>query len=73
MRACTAVVTEISYHRQNEIEADVSFLSYEDWKNELSSLIVDLTDENNDLRRDIDPKSEAGIAWQKVCCAFSRE
>lgn len=32
MRACTAVVTEIAHHKKKTIDADVSFLSKEEWK-----------------------------------------
>jgi hypothetical protein len=65
--ACTAVVTEIAYHSKPTIDADVSFLSFQDWKQELSVLLTDLVDEDGNLKRSTDLKSDAGIAWQKVC------
>lgn len=64
--ACTAVVTEISYHDKDTIDADVSFLSEAEWKQELAILLTDLVDEDGNLKRSTDMKSDAGIAWQKV-------
>ena len=66
MRACTAVVTEIAYHNKPVIEADVSFLTETEWKQELGMLIDDLVDEDGHLRRLTDLKSDAGVAWSKV-------
>ncbi|KAH8084307.1 hypothetical protein BXZ70DRAFT_1011998 [Cristinia sonorae] len=42
MQACTAVATEISYHAENTIEGDVSFLSRDEWQDELAFLRDDL-------------------------------
>jgi hypothetical protein len=64
--ACTAVVTEISYHNKPTIDAEVSFLSVDEWKAELSVLLTDLVDEDGTLKRSTDLKSDAGVAWQKV-------
>src|SRR5271156_149233 len=66
MRACTAVVTEISHHTKKTIIADVSFLSESEWRQELDVLLQDLVDEDGNLKRSMDLNSEAGIAWQKV-------
>ncbi|CAK5275569.1 unnamed protein product [Mycena citricolor] len=59
--ACTAVVTEIAYHKKKTIDADVSFLaelslisSWTIWSMRWN------TEKNNDLA------SDAGIAWSKV-------
>ncbi|KAJ6614316.1 hypothetical protein B0H10DRAFT_2045676 [Mycena sp. CBHHK59/15] len=70
MRACTAVPTEIAYHKKKTIEADVSFLSREDWAAELGILLGDLVDEDGNLKRSTDLKSDAGVAWQKVYTFF---
>lgn len=64
--ACTAVVTEISYHTKKTIEADVSFLSETEWRQELTVLLDDLVDEEGNLKRSTDLRSDAGVAWQKV-------
>ncbi|KAG5637833.1 hypothetical protein H0H81_003038 [Sphagnurus paluster] len=70
MRACTAVVTELSYHTRPTIDADVSFLSEAEWREELAILLVDLVDEDGNLKRSADLKSEAGVAWQKVHAVY---
>ncbi|KAF5370055.1 hypothetical protein D9758_001123 [Tetrapyrgos nigripes] len=70
MRACTAVVTEIGYHDKNTIDADVSFLSASEWKQELAVLLHDLVDEDGNLRRTNDLKSDAGVAWHKVNAVY---
>ena len=64
--ACTAVVTEISYHKEKTIEADVSFLSEKEWRDELEVLLEDLLDDDGTFRRTTDLRSEAGVAWHKV-------
>jgi hypothetical protein len=69
--ACTAVVTEIAYHKKSTIDADVSFLSVAEWKAELAVLLTDLVDEDGTLKRSTDLKSDAGIAWSKVNLALS--
>ncbi|KIY51603.1 hypothetical protein FISHEDRAFT_11570, partial [Fistulina hepatica ATCC 64428] len=72
MRACTAVVTEISYHDKPTIEADVTFLSLGEWKAELELLLLDLVDEDGALRRTNDLRSDAGVAWQKVHALYPK-
>ncbi|KAJ3773109.1 hypothetical protein FB446DRAFT_18931 [Lentinula raphanica] len=70
MRACTAVVTEIAHHSKRTIDADVSFLSVAEWKQELSILQSDLIEEDGSLKRTNDLKSDAGVAWQKVHAVY---
>jgi hypothetical protein len=60
------VVTEIAYHDKPTIDADVSFLTEDEWKQELSVLLHDLVDEDGSLKRINDLKSDAGVAWHKV-------
>jgi hypothetical protein len=64
------VVTEIAYHKKKTIDADVSFLSEQEWKAELEILLTDLVDEEGHLKRTTDLKSDAGVAWQKVIISF---
>lgn len=64
--ACTAVVTELAFHNKPTIDADVSFLSEAEWREELAILLTDLVDEDGNLKRSTDLKSDAGVAWQKV-------
>ncbi|KAI0773956.1 hypothetical protein C8Q74DRAFT_798482 [Fomes fomentarius] len=70
MRACTAVVTEIGYHKKKTIDGDVSFLSEEEWRQELSVLLDDLVDEEGNLKRSTDLRSDAGVAWSKVHAVY---
>ncbi|KAF8076309.1 hypothetical protein FPV67DRAFT_1664591 [Lyophyllum atratum] len=70
MRACTAVVTELAYHNKPTIDADVSFLSETEWREELAILLKDLVDEDGNVKRSTDLKSDAGIAWQKVHAVY---
>ena len=46
--------------------ADISFLSEEEWRQELAVLLQDLVDEDGNVKRITDLKSDAGVAWQKV-------
>ncbi|THH33781.1 hypothetical protein EUX98_g424 [Antrodiella citrinella] len=70
MRACTAVVTEIGYHVKKTIDGDVSFLSEKEWRDELAVLLDDLVDEDGNLKRSTDLRSDAGVAWSKVHAVY---
>ncbi|KAG1755777.1 hypothetical protein EDB19DRAFT_1956649 [Suillus lakei] len=70
MRACTAVVTEIAYHAAPTINADVSFLSEVEWRAELAVLLDDLVDEDGNLKRTTDLRSDSGVAWHKVHAVY---
>ncbi|KAF8639459.1 hypothetical protein AX16_010313 [Volvariella volvacea WC 439] len=70
MQACTAVVTEVAYHKKPTIDADVSFLTVDEWKQELAVLLHDLVDDEGKIRRTSDLKSDAGIAWHKVHAVY---
>lgn len=59
-------MTELAYHAKSTIDADVSFLSEAEWRAELTVLLHDLVDEDGNLKRSTDLKSDAGVAWQKV-------
>ncbi|OSC99144.1 hypothetical protein PYCCODRAFT_1446932 [Trametes coccinea BRFM310] len=70
MRACTAVVTEIAYHKKKSIDGDVSFLTEQEWRDELKVLLDDLVDEEGHVKRSTDLRSDAGIAWSKVHAVY---
>ncbi|XP_078607341.1 uncharacterized protein LOC144879607 [Branchiostoma floridae x Branchiostoma japonicum] len=73
MRACTAVVVEVSNNdRNNNYEADVEFLSRKEWDDELRLLLTDLIGEDGKAKRKPDPQSEAGIAWSKIKAVYGR-
>jgi hypothetical protein len=60
----------LAYHNKQTIDADVSFLSEAEWRAELGVLLQDLVDEDGNIKRSTDLKSDAGVAWQKVCFRY---
>ena len=71
MRACTAVVTEISYNGgtadSDKYLAEIEFIKPEDWEKELTVLFRDLFDQSGTISRESQqPDSEAGIAYAKI-------
>lgn len=48
----------------------MSFLSEEEWRQELSVLLDDLVDEEGNLKRSTDLRSDAGVAWSKVHAVY---
>ncbi|KAI0334803.1 hypothetical protein GY45DRAFT_1431300 [Cubamyces sp. BRFM 1775] len=44
MRACTSLITEISYHNQDEYKAEIEFLTKDEWAVEVRLLLQDLED-----------------------------
>ncbi|KAK5950264.1 hypothetical protein OHC33_008733 [Knufia fluminis] len=73
MRACTAVVTEISYNFKNELyRAEIEFIGQDDWRKELTILYQELLDANGNIAREaaINEDSEAGIAWSKLKAVY---
>ncbi|CAN9359630.1 unnamed protein product [Alternaria alternata] len=70
MRACTAVVTEMSWNNNTDpssrYRAEIEFISPAEWEKELTVLLRDFLSENGTLSREAqDPNSDAGIAWAK--------
>jgi hypothetical protein len=59
-------VTEIGYHDDDSILAEVEFLARSEWKAELEILLDDLVEENGKLKRLSDLRTDAGVAWHKV-------
>ncbi|OCK74971.1 hypothetical protein K432DRAFT_409418 [Lepidopterella palustris CBS 459.81] len=78
MRACTAVVTEMSWNNSKDehskYRAEIEFISREDWERELGTLLRDLLDSNGQVSRECtDPDSEAGIAWAKFKAVYPQK
>ena len=75
MRACTAVVTEISYnHEEEPYRAHVEFVSQAEWEKELRIIFDDLLDSNGQVSRDCaNEDTDAGIAWQKIKAVYPRK
>lgn len=75
MRACTAVVTEISYS-DNEIpyHAEIEFIKAVDWEKELKTLFQDLIDANGAVSKDCSsPDTDAGIAYAKIKAVYPKK
>uniref|UniRef100_A0A8C6X1I8 Uncharacterized protein n=1 Tax=Naja naja TaxID=35670 RepID=A0A8C6X1I8_NAJNA len=74
MRACTAVVVEISRAAEGSpYEAHVEFLSKEEWEKELAALLEDMKDKAGILRKRCpDRKTEAGAAYSRVKAVYGR-
>ncbi|KAG2047441.1 hypothetical protein BDR06DRAFT_985189 [Suillus hirtellus] len=70
MRACTSVVTKISYHTAPTINADVLFLSEAKWKEELTMLLDDIKAEGLNLKCTTDLHGDIEIAWHKVHAVY---
>ncbi|KIM23722.1 hypothetical protein M408DRAFT_27677 [Serendipita vermifera MAFF 305830] len=68
MRACTATVTEIAYHRRSTIDANIEFLTTDEWRAELLVLQGDLRDDDGNFKRD--KRTNAGVAWHKVHAVY---
>jgi len=71
MRACTAVVTEISWNSSenpnSRYRADIEFIKASDWERDLKLSFSELLDANGDVSRDYtNEESEAGIAYAKI-------
>jgi hypothetical protein len=70
MRACTAVVTEISWNNSTDslskYRAEIEFITKADWEKELNVIMKEFLTENGTLSREgQDPNSDAGVAWAK--------
>ena len=75
MRACTAVVTELSYnYSSHAYRAEIEFISVADWEKELKTLFQDLLDGNSEVSRDCtNEDSDAGIAYAKIKAVYPKK
>ncbi|KAL1880627.1 hypothetical protein Daus18300_001238 [Diaporthe australafricana] len=73
-RACTAVVTEISYNESKDAQkayrAEVEFISQDDWESELKLLHGDLVEDKRLSAAYLDDNAEAGIAYAKIKAVY---
>lgn len=70
MRACTAVVTEMSWNdstdASSKYRAEIEFVARADWEKEVATLMKEFLTENGTLQREAsDQSTDAGIAWAK--------
>lgn len=75
MRACTAVVTEISYNfEEAPYRAQIEFIAPADWEKELKTLFEDLLDSDGKVSRDSSNEdTDAGIAYAKIKAVYPRK
>ncbi|TGJ81074.1 hypothetical protein E0Z10_g7676 [Xylaria hypoxylon] len=76
-RACTAVVTEISWNSSDDPDhryiAEVEFVSVEDWDRELGCLFHDLNASSGGPSSEGQlEESDAGIAWAKIKAVYPK-
>jgi hypothetical protein len=70
---CGSRTHTLTYSQEGPtIEGDVSFLSEKEWRDEIDVLLSDLIDEDGTVKRATDLRSDAGIAWSKVCTHMLR-
>jgi GTPase SAR1 family protein len=77
MRACTAVVTELSYNDSNNesarYRAEIEFIQPEDWRRELTVLFEEVFDGGNGISKDaLNPDSIAGVAYAKIRAVYHK-
>ncbi|KAL2065059.1 hypothetical protein VTL71DRAFT_4199 [Oculimacula yallundae] len=75
MRACTAVVTEMSYNKSNNpselYRAHIEFIQASDWEKDLRISLKELIDASGQISRDCsNPESEAGVAYAKIKAVY---
>jgi len=71
MRACTTVVTEISWNDSEDdsskYRAEIVFLQPEDWKKELSVLFDEVVDSEGKISHEcFNEDSDASVAYAKI-------
>jgi len=77
MRACTAVVTEMSYNDSNNeasrYRAEVEFIRPEDWRKELKIPFDEVFDDGGGVVREVsNPDSQTGIAYAKIRAVYHK-
>ena len=76
MRACTAVVTEISYNEINNesarYRAEIEFIQTEDWRRELAVLFEEVFDAKGISKDARNPDSIAGVAYAKIRAVYPK-
>jgi GTPase SAR1 family protein len=76
MRACTAVVTEISYNNINNesarYRAEIEFVQPEDWRRELKVLFEEVFDAKGISKDAHNPDSIAGVAYAKIRAIYPK-
>ncbi|KAI3400969.1 hypothetical protein diail_1177 [Diaporthe ilicicola] len=73
-RACTAVITEISYNESEDplkaYRAEVEFIDQDNWESELKLLYGDLIEGKQLSPAYMDANTEAGVAYAKIRAVY---
>ncbi|KAH6654027.1 Dynamin family-domain-containing protein [Truncatella angustata] len=74
-RACTAVITELSYNNsmrpEERYRGEIEFITEEDWDKELEQLKDDLMDSKGNVSHESsNGDTEAGVAWAKIKAVY---
>jgi hypothetical protein len=77
MRACTAVVTEMSWNANDDegskYRAEIEFIKPAEWERELRVLFEEIIDGSGGISREVsNPDSQAGIAYAKIRAVYWR-
>ncbi|KAK6432460.1 hypothetical protein LTR95_011372 [Oleoguttula sp. CCFEE 5521] len=77
MRACTAMVTEMSYSYSKaegaKYRAEIEFIQPEDWERELKSVFKEIFDHKGHIIKEAhNPESDAGIAYAKIRAVYHK-
>jgi GTPase SAR1 family protein len=76
MRACTAVVTEISYNKIDtesaKYRAEIEFIQPKDWQRELAVLFQEVFDRQGLSKDANNPDSLAGVAYAKIRAVYPK-
>jgi hypothetical protein len=75
MRACTAVVTEISWNSSEDPDAKyrakIEFINASEWEKDLRLSFEEMMDGNGNVSRECsNPESEAGVAYAKMKAVY---
>ncbi|KAF2212230.1 hypothetical protein CERZMDRAFT_67917 [Cercospora zeae-maydis SCOH1-5] len=78
MRACTAVVTELSYNYSNDerakYRAEIEFIKPEEWRKELNVLFQEAFDDSGRVSAEVSNQdSEAGVAYAKIRAVYFKK
>lgn len=77
MRACTAVVTEMSYNdsedEDSKYRAELEFIEAEDWERELNILYDEILDSRGNISGEVyNQDSDAAVAYAKIRAVYHK-
>ncbi|KAJ7600677.1 P-loop containing nucleoside triphosphate hydrolase protein [Mycena floridula] len=76
-RACTSAITVVTHHKKDTIVASITFLTEEEWSNEIKLSLDDCESESDGVRQipKINSSSSLEVAesWQKIRDVYPRE